>query len=100
MDLGSVKTKTAPRHLTATGRLPGSVEEVTNSISEAVQRAGFTNVEPYQPRPGALAAVRDEVVTTFSVYDQIGVLAVEPGMTSVQLRLGERDPGLAWTQVR
>ncbi len=100
VDLGSIKSKTAPRYLTATGRLPGSVEEVTNSISEAVQRSDFTNVEPYQPRPGTVAAVRDEVVATFSVYEQIGVLPVEPGMTYVQLQLGERDPALAWTQVR
>jgi hypothetical protein len=100
VDLGSIKSKTAPRYLTATGRLPGSTEEVASTISEAVQRAGFTNVEPNQPRPGAVAGVRDDLVAEISVYDQIGVLPSEPGLTYVQLQLGERDPALAWTQVQ
>jgi hypothetical protein len=38
-------------------------------------------------------------VAEISVYDQIGALPVEPGMTYVQLQLGERDPVLPWTQV-
>lgn len=97
--VGSVKSKTAPRYLTATGRLPGSVEEVTESLAADIERAGFTNVEPYQPRPDSVAAVRDNLVATISVYEQIGVLPVEPGMSYVQLRLGERHPDLVWTQV-
>ena len=97
--VGSVKSKTAPRYLTATGRLPGSVEDVTESLAVGVERAGFTKVEPNQPRPGTVAGVRDDLVAEISVYEQIGVLPVEPGMTYVQLQVGERDPALAWTQV-
>ncbi len=99
VDLSSIKSKTAPRYLTATGRLPGSDEEVIDFIADAVKSAGFTNVEPNQPRPGTVAAVRIPLVVEISVYNQIGVLPVEPGMTYVQLQVGSRNPALAWTQV-
>lgn len=98
--LGSAKHKTAPRYLTATGRLSGTTEEALEAVRVRVVGAGFSPAPPLEAQPNIVAAVREDLVAQIAVYDRLGSLPEEQGMTFVQLQLGRQDPALVWTQVR
>lgn len=99
-DLGVVKSKDAPEYVVATGRLPLPPHAAAAHLSEAVQRVGFTPVEPREPAPPrAVAAVRESLVARIAVYEQLGSVRAEPGEALIQLQLGKQDPRLVWTQV-
>jgi hypothetical protein len=99
-DLGSIKSKSAPTYLTATGRVPGKATEVAASIAGALSGAGFRPVAAAQARPNVVAGLRDDMVAEIAVYEELGSLRDDPASAYVQLQLGRRDSALAWTQVR
>lgn len=99
-DLSSIKSKSAPRYLTATGRVQGSADDVVAALPGDLSKAGFRPVPPAQPRPRVVAAVHDDLVAEISVYEELGSLRDEPGMAYVQLQVGPEDPALAWTLVQ